>query len=346
MRRTAGFILVTMTIGCSGSPEMASPTAPSAVMSSGLHATPDASVGVLAQERGVIRVPGDYTTIQAAVNAAEPGDKIQVASGVYCEHVVISTSNLQLQSPPGANRAVITGDCAAVNRLGAGIHVMNAQGVEIMGFLVEYFEYGIQLMNTTGSRVHLNEARHNTTVVRTGVGAGSRGIGIQLQASSSNTVSQNDLHENGRNGINIWGTSAGTPSNGNVVQANRLNDNNLEMAASNGACNLMVNGYARDNTITENEVLGTYGVGIMIGPGSAAGAVTGNRFAQNRVHGFGGPGISAQGSGSTGNVIEQNDARGNGLNVASPRNVDLYDFTNPVANTWARNLGSCGPGVC
>lgn len=342
---TAGFMLVTMTIGCSGSPEMASPTAPSAVMSIGPNATPDSSVAA-PQRRGVIRVPDDYVTIQEAVDAAEPGDRIQVASGVYCEHVVITKSNLQLQSPPGANRAVITGDCLTVSRLDAGIHVRNAQGVQIMGFIVEYFEFGIQLNNTTGSRVHLNEARHNTTVPRTGVAAGSRGVGIQLLASSSNTVSQNDLHENGRNGITISGPSAGAPSNGNVVRTNRLKDNNLENAASNGACNLMVTGYARDNTITENEVLGTFGVGIMIGPGSALGAVTGNRFAQNRVHGFGGPGISAQGGGSTGNVIEQNDARGNGLKVASPRNVDLYDLTNPVANTWARNLGSCGLGVC
>ncbi len=348
MRWTAVLMLVTMTIGCSGSPDVASPTGPSPVGSIGPNTTPDFPGAPLVQGGGVIRVPDDYTSIQAAVDAAEPGDKIQVASGVYCEHVVITKSNLQLQSSPGANRAVITGDCAAVNRLDAGIHVMNANGVEIMGFIVEYFEMGIQLMNTTGSRVHLNEVRHITTVPRTGVGAGSRGVGIQLRASSSNTVSQNDLHENGRNGINIWGMSAGAPSNGNVVRTNRLKDNNLEMAAANVACNLMVNGYARDNTIAENEVLGTYGVGIMIGPGAGGGrvTVTGNRFAQNRVHGFGGPGIIAQGASSTGNVIEQNDARGNGLNWASPRNVDLFDWSNPVGNTWARNLGSCGPGVC
>jgi nitrous oxidase accessory protein NosD len=289
----------------------------------------------------VIRVPDDYTTIQAAVNAAESGDKIQVASGVYCEHVVITKSNLQLQSPPGANRAIITGDCPAVNRLDAGIHVMNAQGVEIMGFVVEYFEFGIQLMNTTGSRIHMNEARYNKTVTRTGVPAGSRGMGIQLRASSSNMVSQNDLHENGRNGINVWGT--GGASNGNVVRGNRLKDNNLENAVTNSACNLMVNGNASDNIVAENEVLGSYGVGIMIGPGTT---ITGNRFVQNRVHGFGGPGIYATPP-ATGNVIEQNDARGNGLKSSTPRDVDLFDETNPIVdNTWARNLGTCGPGVC
>lgn len=298
-----------------------------------------------APARSVVRVPGDFPTIQAAVDAALPGHTIQVASGVYCESVLITKSNVRLQTPPGANRAVVTGDCPTVNRLESGIKVMNAQGVEIMGFIVEYFEWGIHLENTTGSRIHLNEARHNTTVPRTGVGATTRGVGIRLLASSFNTVSQNDLHDNGRNGINIAGSSTG-PSNGNMVQANRLNNNNLEGAPSNSMCNLMVNGYARDNTIAENEVLGTYGVGIMIGPASAPGAVSGNRFAQNRVHGFGGPGIIVQGVSATGNVIVQNDARGNGLNWSSPRNVDLFDSTSPVANTWANNQGTCGPGVC
>jgi len=321
MKWTAGLMFVTLTIGCSGSPDVASPTGPAPLGSIGPNATTEPANATASEARGVIRVPGDYSTIQAAVNAAEPGAKIQVASGIYCEHVLITKSNLQLQSPPGAS-VVITGDCPAVNRLDAGIQVMNAQNVEVRGFIVEYFEWGIQLVNTTGSRVHLNEARHNTTVPRAGVNPASRGVGIQIQASSFNLVSQNDLHDNGRNGVNIWGLSA-APSNGNVVRANRLKDNNLEGAATNSACNLMVNGYAADNTIAENEVLGTYGVGIMIGPGSVPGAVTANRFEQNRVHGFGGPGITAQGGGATDNVIEQNDARGNGLNFASPRNVDL-----------------------
>jgi hypothetical protein len=26
--------------------------------------------------------------------------------------------------------------------------------------------------------------------------------------------------------------------------------------------------------------------------------------------------------------------------------VDLFDFTQPTDNTWNRNLGTCGPGVC
>jgi parallel beta-helix repeat protein len=316
MKWTACLIVVSLTVACSGSPDSVNPVSPGLIGSGGMDAAP--------QARGVIRVPGDYATIQAAVNAAAPGDTIDVAAGVYCERVNITKSNLRLHTPPGARRAVITGDCPAVSRLGAGIHVMNATGVEIQGFLVEHFEFGIQLMATTGSRVHLNEVRFNATVVRDGVAPGSRGIGILLQASGHNTVSQNALHANGRNGITLFG------STGNTIRGNRLNGNNLE----DGGCNLMLALGSSDNSVVENEVLGTFGFGIMIGPGVAAG----NRVAQNRVHGFVEAGIIAMLS-AAGNVIEQNNATGNGT-------FDLVDQNDPVDNTWNRNQGTCGPGVC
>jgi hypothetical protein len=50
-----------------------------------------------------INVPGDYSTIQAAINAADPGDTIQVAAGTYDEQVVIN-KNLTLH---GAGDATI-----------------------------------------------------------------------------------------------------------------------------------------------------------------------------------------------------------------------------------------------
>lgn len=54
----------------------------------------------------IIRVPEDYTTIQAAINAATSGDTVHVRAGVYPEHVVVNKS-ITLE---GENRmSIITG---------------------------------------------------------------------------------------------------------------------------------------------------------------------------------------------------------------------------------------------
>lgn len=45
---------------------------------------------VSSAESTVISVPGDYPTIQAAVNAASPGDKIEVETGVWKENIKLN----------------------------------------------------------------------------------------------------------------------------------------------------------------------------------------------------------------------------------------------------------------
>jgi hypothetical protein len=85
------------------------------------------------------RVPGEYLTIQSAVDAAGEGDTIDVAAGVYFEHVIVSKSNLRLR---GGQDVVFDG--TGLN--GIGIHVLGASaaarliGVEVSGFEVRNFE--------------------------------------------------------------------------------------------------------------------------------------------------------------------------------------------------------------
>lgn len=54
------------------------------------------------QAQTTINVPGDYATIQAAVNAANAGDVIVVDAGTYNETVTIAKSNITLQGPNAA----------------------------------------------------------------------------------------------------------------------------------------------------------------------------------------------------------------------------------------------------
>ncbi|HEY5914064.1 MAG TPA: right-handed parallel beta-helix repeat-containing protein [Verrucomicrobiae bacterium] len=57
-----------------------------------------------------LRVPADYTTIQAAVNAAAPaGDEILIASGVYTQQVFITQKKLTLTGSPGTVLEAWTG---------------------------------------------------------------------------------------------------------------------------------------------------------------------------------------------------------------------------------------------
>ena len=62
---------------------------------------------------GVRRVPGEYRTIQAAVDAAVPGDTILLAAGDYAERVDFAGKSLTIRSSEGAERTAIVGDGAS-----------------------------------------------------------------------------------------------------------------------------------------------------------------------------------------------------------------------------------------
>ena len=49
-----------------------------------------------------LEVPQQFATIQAAVDAAQAGDVIRIAKGVYVEHVGIAKSDLTIVAKKGA----------------------------------------------------------------------------------------------------------------------------------------------------------------------------------------------------------------------------------------------------
>jgi hypothetical protein len=108
-------------------------------------------MGVIALTRGrqavdLIRVPGDYPTIQAAVNAAEAGDIIQVSAGVYNENVTLdkpvalTAENFDAINPVN-NGTVIDGMGGAfVISIPSGMTQMPT----VSGFVIRNSNIGIQ----------------------------------------------------------------------------------------------------------------------------------------------------------------------------------------------------------
>jgi len=110
-------------------------------------------VSSLAIESNTIRVPEDYLQIQQAIDAADPGDVIQVASGTYFENLEIGKP-LRLVGE-GSGKTVIA-------NTGTVVKVAHTHNVEITGFSVQDGTYGIFLWYSQDILLENNEISNNT----------------------------------------------------------------------------------------------------------------------------------------------------------------------------------------
>jgi parallel beta-helix repeat protein len=94
----------------------------------------------------VRHVPGDYSTINAAINAASDGDTIVVAAGTYQENVVIDKSLTLQGTQAGVDARTRSGAETIIKpNDGVGISIRTTDGrvVTLDGLTVENTEHGI-----------------------------------------------------------------------------------------------------------------------------------------------------------------------------------------------------------
>jgi uncharacterized membrane protein len=262
--------------------------------------------------QNTILVPGNYPTIQAAINAASNGDTVLVSPGTYVENINVNGKAITVTSSNGPLTTIIDGNhngtVVTFNHSETAASVLSGFTIR-NGFQNGGFGGGISISSASPTvSSNLITGNHAAT-----------GIGIFVNGGSSliknNTISNNDQ----------TGAGSGGSGGGGI----------LVFGASSGTVQIIA------NTITNNSLLsGGQGGGISSAGGGAL--LQGNLISGNAVYNDGG-GITAYNISApltiVENVIVNNTAltgKGGGMNLLLPSSsASVLVTNNTIANNTA-----------
>ncbi|MBM5805656.1 MAG: hypothetical protein FJZ49_06325 [Candidatus Verstraetearchaeota archaeon] len=228
----------------------------------------------------VINVPSDYSTIQAAINAASPGDTVLVGPGTYEPFGWIGKNNLTVKSTDGPSVTFVTGRWAVIggSYYMTGVYVGESADARIEGFDVScsggngiwvYAGSGKESPRATvkNNIVHdccsqgitlaraPNSLIENNTVYGNSFGGGD-GMGIWVSYYSHDTIVRgNEVYNTKGNGYWDSGIYVSQQGTGVIIENNDIHGNVIGIR-------VMVNGVlARYNNIYGNTKCGVTGMG-------------------------------------------------------------------------------------
>ena len=245
----------------------------------------------------IINVPTDYPTIQAAVNAASPGDTIVVAAGTYNETVNIDKSltlegaqagvdargrsgsesviNAPLTSSNPSATVVTTG---ATNIVINGFKIIGSRGaVTINAATVEFVNNIVQANASTygtnrASLVYIADGPTSVTVRNNDISPtavqspGTNSLRIAVVGAASVLVDNNWLHNATHSptgprgaGLGVTACNSGTTIN---VTNNDMYDN-----GSHGMFTWYATTIFGTVTVTGNDIYNNVEVGVLVGSG-------------------------------------------------------------------------------
>jgi parallel beta-helix repeat protein len=195
----------------------------------------------------------DFTTIQEAVTAAEPGTTILVCAGTYIEQVLITKNGLRLVAKGRPGTVILDG--LDDHDMIAGFQLQNAHGNVIEGFVVRNYHEANILLHTGSSR---NTIRKNVAT------SSSHHDGIQVFNSPRNVIEHNKSFDNVSGGRVACGINViGPESVGNIVRHNETFGNDFGIQVVAGAANnLVFRNVSHDNRRIGIRIIGANGTVI------------------------------------------------------------------------------------
>ncbi|MFH1681448.1 MAG: right-handed parallel beta-helix repeat-containing protein [Candidatus Eisenbacteria bacterium] len=186
----------------------------------------------------VINVPADHATIQAAINAAAPGDTIRVAAGTYNEDPNVTVSDLLLE---GADKTT-----TIIRVTTASGMQVNAGGLTMTGFTVRQNSAPVVQKCLY---IGVSAWASNVTVrdcVFDGTGSTKSGsMGIQVRQANAVTIDEIESFGWTGYGVNVY--NSGTPAADDVlITDSYFHDNGWFGVSVDRSTNVRVRG----NTIT------------------------------------------------------------------------------------------------
>jgi parallel beta-helix repeat protein len=237
-----------------------------------------------------------YSSIQTAIDAASPGDTIEVQSGTYFENVNVTKTLTLLGNDTGTGKPL-------VNAAGIGSAItLSADGITLKGFDATRsgtrgsIDAGIKVISHNNliqdnnaynngdngillNRSNLNKLYNNTAFDN------ENAYGIFLVTSSNNILFNNTANSNGYYGIQLVLSSSNNILTGNIARFNRDYGFVLAYSSNNNLLNgnyMTNNGwgihfYLSDYNTLENNIISENGVGIWLV------ASNNNKFYNNNI---------------------------------------------------------------
>lgn len=286
------------------------------------------------QATGVTRhVPADYPDIQAAVDAAAPGDLVLIAEGVYREEVIVTTPSLTIRGAD-RNAVVLDGEFQRANGItvyadAVALENLTAQHYTLNGFFISgvtgYRGSYISAMNNGDYGIYAFDSYNG--VLEHSLGSGSPDAGFYIGGCYPCKTVLDQVA-----GImNLGGGYSGTNSGGDLYIINSVFSDNEGGGVAPNTFDVEPHPPERETTIIGNLIENNRGNGVSIVGGNhnlvERNLIRGNRRSgvaifptrdrnyypstrnvvrDNVIVGSGRADLSLSGLGSLGNCFESN----------------------------------------